>query len=412
MRSRGLTLALALAMPWPAPPFEAWVRPGKVYLRASAGASRQVGIVRRGDVVRVERCLPDCGARHAWAEIAGPGALRLAELAPLPVPADASETSAAASYLYGRVRVPDTATRSAPRASAWALTRHKYEELLAFTSNASRRWLKRPGSGYVRRADIELLTPSRFAGELAPKLPLAFVRWTSRLRTGSGRAGPQPLRRYDRLPVVRIRGDRVDLPGGWLFRAAVRVARARPRPSGVGKRDRWVHVDADEQTLVAYEGDRPVLATLVSTGRARTPTRRGLFRVFAKTVHGTMRGRGWADYFAEEVPWILHFHGGEALHGTYWHDGFGTPHSHGCVNLSLADARWLFEWTPPPVPKGWHGVLPLREPPVWVWVTRRRPSTLPSTPPSPPASPSPPTPTGGDETPPAPLPLGRSRSHG
>ncbi len=109
--------------------------------------------------------------------------------------------------------------------------------------------------------------------------------------------------------------------------------------------------------LVAYEGETPVYATLVSTGLAIHPTKTGVFRIFAKTIHSTMRGHGWADYVAEEVPWVLHFYQGQALHGTYWHDQFGIVKSHGCINLSMADARWLFAWLPPALPAGWHTIL-------------------------------------------------------
>lgn len=70
-----------------------------------------------------------------------------------------------------------------------------------------------------------------------------------------------------------------------------------------------------------------------------------------------MRGRPWDDYFAEEVPYVMHFDWGRALHGTYWHDSFGTEKSHGCVNLSMQDAKWLFEWADPQLPDGWHTVV-------------------------------------------------------
>jgi len=71
-----------------------------------------------------------------------------------------------------------------------------------------------------------------------------------------------------------------------------------------------------------------------------------------------MIGRQPEEWHIEEVPFVLAFHGAEALHGAFWHDGFGSPRTHGCVNLSLADASWLFAWMPPPLPRGWHAILP------------------------------------------------------
>ena len=94
MLGLGVVLALLAPPTWPVPPFQAWVQPARVYLRAAAKASRQVGWVRRGDEVQVLRCVPDCGTPGAWAELVGPGALPLRDLAPWPPPADATDTAA------------------------------------------------------------------------------------------------------------------------------------------------------------------------------------------------------------------------------------------------------------------------------------------------------------------------------
>jgi lipoprotein-anchoring transpeptidase ErfK/SrfK len=72
--------------------------------------------------------------------------------------------------------------------------------------------------------------------------------------------------------------------------------------------------------------------------------------------HGVTRRRGGEAFELRDVPWIQYFSAGYALHGAYWHDVFGIPRSHGCVNLSPIDARIVFMWTDPPVPEGWHGV--------------------------------------------------------
>lgn len=104
---------------------------------------------------------------------------------------------------------------------------------------------------------------------------------------------------------------------------------------------RWVDVDLSQQTLHAYEGDQVVRSFIVSTGTWRYPTVTGQFEVWVKFETDDMRGPG---YFLRDVPYVMYFHKGYGLHGTYWHDNFGTPMSHGCVNLSVEDAAWLFDF--------------------------------------------------------------------
>lgn len=109
-------------------------------------------------------------------------------------------------------------------------------------------------------------------------------------------------------------------------------------PAGETK---WIDVDLTRQVLVAYEGDVPVRIVVVSTGLPRTPTPKGQFRIWAKLRYDDMTGPG---YYLPNVPYVMYFYGGYALHGTYWHNNFGRPMSHGCVNLPTSEAEWLFNW--------------------------------------------------------------------
>jgi lipoprotein-anchoring transpeptidase ErfK/SrfK len=110
--------------------------------------------------------------------------------------------------------------------------------------------------------------------------------------------------------------------------------------------NRWVSVDLYEQVMIAYEGTQPVYASLVSSGLNEWPTNEGLFHVYVRYPRTIMSGaEGQPDfYYLEEVPWTMYFDGDIALHGAYWHDGFGYRRSHGCVNLSITDAYWLYQW--------------------------------------------------------------------
>lgn len=113
--------------------------------------------------------------------------------------------------------------------------------------------------------------------------------------------------------------------------------------------EKWIEVDLSTQTLIAYEGNVEVFRALVSTGTAQTPTVTGRFRIYRKLLSQTMVGPG---YVQPNVPYVMYFYGAYSLHGTYWHNDFGRPRSHGCVNLRVQDAKWLFEWTDPPLPPG------------------------------------------------------------
>jgi lipoprotein-anchoring transpeptidase ErfK/SrfK len=109
----------------------------------------------------------------------------------------------------------------------------------------------------------------------------------------------------------------------------------------VSSQEHWIDVDLSSQTVSAYEGWKAVQTFLASTGTWRTPTVTGRFRIHHKYETDDMRGPG---YFLKDVPYTMYFHKSYGLHGTYWHSNFGQPMSHGCVNLSIEDAKWLFEF--------------------------------------------------------------------
>jgi hypothetical protein len=134
-------------------------------------------------------------------------------------------------------------------------------------------------------------------------------------------------------------------PNQWIEQRSIALAQPVERPEEA--EDRWVAIDLYEQTLIAYEGDTPVYATLIATGLPGTETREGLFEVWARLENDKMSGAAGAPtaYDLEGIPWIIYFDGNNALHGTYWHDGFGYRRSRGCVNLSISDARFIYDWT-------------------------------------------------------------------
>lgn len=157
------------------------------------------------------------------------------------------------------------------------------------------------------------------------------------------------------VPVLDTEGDFARIgPDEWVAVRDLRIARRAARPDGVGADERWIDVDVDQQVLIAYDGDTPAYATIVSTGHhGGTPV--GIYRIDRKDVQRTMRSPpdwvdGW-DY--KDVPFGLRFREHFWLHAAYWHDLFGNAVSIGCVNLATEDARWVFGFAEPAVPPGW-----------------------------------------------------------
>lgn len=156
--------------------------------------------------------------------------------------------------------------------------------------------------------------------------------------------------------------------GAWIASKDVRHPTLAEPPAevDVAVGERWIDIDLGSQTLVAYEGRRPVFATLVSTGKGRqgapNATPKGVHRVWVKLLTSNMDNledeNASRYYRMEDVPWVQYFSKGVGVHGAFWHRSFGHVRSHGCVNLAPLDAQWLFWFTSPHLPAGWTAVLP------------------------------------------------------
>jgi len=118
-------------------------------------------------------------------------------------------------------------------------------------------------------------------------------------------------------------------------------APAKPANPPVGNGVRWIEVNLTEQRVYAWEGDVLMNSFIVSTGTWATPTVTGSFSIWHKTPMQTMSGPG---YSLPNVPFVMYFFKDYGFHGTYWHNNFGTPMSHGCVNLTIPDSEWLYNW--------------------------------------------------------------------
>ena len=116
--------------------------------------------------------------------------------------------------------------------------------------------------------------------------------------------------------------------------------------ANVSHGDRWIDVNLSTQRLTAYEETVPVFTTIISSGRYPYNTVTGEFQIYLRYRLQDMNGYNLGyDYYLPDVPYVQYFYSGFALHGTYWHNNFGTPMSHGCVNLTISDAQWLYNWS-------------------------------------------------------------------
>lgn len=128
-------------------------------------------------------------------------------------------------------------------------------------------------------------------------------------------------------------------------RAATKVPESTPSgkiPSNIKADQRWIDVDLTHQRAYAYQGSQVVRSFVVSTGLATYPTVTGQYAIYVKYRYAGMRGDGW---YLPNVPYVMYFYKGYGLHGTYWHNNFGTPMSHGCINFKTEDAAWVYDFT-------------------------------------------------------------------
>lgn len=168
------------------------------------------------------------------------------------------------------------------------------------------------------------------AGETLFKIGLKYgVRWPA-IQAANGLATTQIFA-----------GQQLIIPGANdpIVTSDVPVVSAPSTPAGTGRR---FLVDLSEQRLYAFEGDTMVRTTLISSGTWQYPTVVGTFYIYLRFESTRMRGPG---YDLPNVPYTMYFYKGYGLHGTYWHNNFGTPMSHGCVNMPTEEAQWAYYWS-------------------------------------------------------------------
>jgi len=333
---------------------------------------------------------PDAGVTDpaATAE-ATPSAAPSEPATPAPAPTEPAPTQAAARVRppreerdAGQVRLSDLAgERRGPMIRRLLTGMYVALDRTIHSSATGESYWRTQSGGFARTGRLSVLRswPTFRGVELDATTTLPYAWMVSEngflYTVGANGRSVSYHRRVPRLtavalaavdPLVLGTNTYYPTPDGHAVNArSVRRAALRTPPEGVGPTERWIDVDLDEQVLVAYEGPRPVFATLVSSGRRDRPdaqerfeTPTGSFRINTKHVTTTMDGDTASDgpYSIEDVPWVMYFQGSYALHGAFWHNFFGWRMSHGCINLAPGDARRVFLWADPQLPAQWHGI--------------------------------------------------------
>jgi L,D-transpeptidase catalytic domain len=221
----------------------------------------------------------------------------------------------------------------------------------------------RPGAymtgNYISR--LSALPPGR--GIIFTSTPLTSFGWvltyfsqTPQIEVHNAPGGGATGRLLNLYDIVQVFGEQKvgdDLwymigPDEWVL--AKFIARVIPNvnpPAGVSE-NRWIEVNLFEQTLAVYDNRQLVFATIIASGAEPFWTRPGVFQIYEKHDSAPMTGSFEADrsdaYYLEDVPWTMYYDGARALHGAYWRAKMGFPQSHGCVNLTVTDAHWIYNW--------------------------------------------------------------------
>lgn len=187
-------------------------------------------------------------------------------------------------------------------------------------------------------------TPRNSFGWTYDQIPIKLAPGYNAPDTGNWLNIYEVIQIYDTQNVDNADWNMIG-PNQWVeARKVTQVIVNTTPPEGVTN-DRWIEVNLAEQTLAVYDNRQLVFATVIASGLEPYWTKPGLFQIFQKKETETMRNNDLAEfYYLDNVPWTMYYDGARALHGAYWRTRLGYPQSHGCVNLSVGDAHWLFNW--------------------------------------------------------------------
>jgi hypothetical protein len=375
--------------------------------------SLPAGLSRRGNVIAIERKEDrGNGCQRHWYRVAGSGFICEdygffvdkqrralpkdywipAARVEAPLPYDYATVVKSDSPIFWRMpkkeEVLDALAGTASASVRERSVAHHWVAIAKRFKAGGRAWIKTVRGYYMLEKQIKPVQSSQFApiffddsplGQalgpygtaIAIKASAPIVDEASGDRIGAA----ERYARFDVNHEKQINGANhvCDGEGHCVAQSDIRHFLRHDPPAGVGPKTQWIHVDLTQQVLAAYTGREPQMATLISSGKGEFSTPLGTFYVHKKFHTRTMSGGDTPEgtYYVGQVPWTLYFWQSFAIHGAYWHDGFGETRSHGCVNVPPIAARWLFAWAAPNLPQGWHGKVGAKGP--IVHVTGRAP---------------------------------------
>lgn len=291
----------------------------------------------------------------------------------IPLPARAIDPDLAiVPYLYATLKAEDTpiygsledAVAGKNPIGTIASGGLKYISYINYAETDNGRFFERRGGGWVR-VESRVGIPRSYLGGLEfTRTPMNSFGWILPLqpsiatkRTPGYAEENYTAHLLNQYQMVQIYAMQVVDEAEWYMvgpdewidqRFIGRVVPNTTPPEGVTN-GRWIEINLFEQTLMVYENNQLVYATLIASGLEPFYTRPGLFNIYKKLESGPMSGAFEADrsdfYYLEDVPWTMYYDQARALHGAYWRTAFGFPQSHGCVNLAPGDAHWLYNWS-------------------------------------------------------------------
>lgn len=283
-------------------------------------------------------------------------------------------------FFRGGRKIPNISSFKAPDYAIITnrVARHAGLALIGSFMGDGRRFAMTTDARLVPTSKLKPATGSTFHGVDTSddqwRLPVGFIRKEGAVRYDVSERSFKKIGGIDFHTAVQLTGKSTKIgssrlveakDGSWIKDEDLAIAvKPSDLPSFAASTKRWIDISILGQTMVLYEGQKAMYVTAISTGRDGLgdpkntfSTVRGTFKIREKHVTTTMDSHEVGNKFElRDVPWVEYFEKGYAIHAAPWHDNYGNPRSHGCINLSPIDARRVFMWTDPPLPADWHAV--------------------------------------------------------
>jgi hypothetical protein len=263
----------------------------------------------------------------------------------------------------------------------WKLKQGKDYRFVAAHQSQKGWVLERPNGSVTLMSDVYVYPVSRFSGRDFREFPKkadgamawiknpngAMVYWSANEEQASGillerRRILEVENLEDNTEWLKVPMGDVD---GFVQRSTLTIWEPVDKPGGVEEDEVWIDADVSSQMFSVFEGDTLLFTTLMSTAKEGHTTPLGTYQIYDKAVGWDLGSKEGAKnpYYMEDVPFVMHYYPRYAIHSAFWHDNFGEPASHGCINLSPKDAWTVYQLVSPEMPDGWQYVKQNKEDP-------------------------------------------------